>query len=378
MMDIELLRSFVSVVDAGGFTKAGERVHRTQSTVSQQIKRLEDQLGRPLLQRNGKQATLTEEGERLLSYARRILALEQEARDVVARPMADGVVRLGIPEDFAAYRLTELLSDFVRARPTLRLDVSCGRSVVHKHALEVGELDIALYKRNAGDGSAIAAWPERLQWVTSRVHPVDLKRDPIPLAVMEQGCLYRNRLIHAIEAAGPHLAYRLHESESARHTGRRLCRAWREHATRRCNSARAQDHHADRLSSNHEYRAGARCRRSCQPGNTASGGSAGGVLFELRSARRRRISVGQTTLGGKRIKPAIAEQVCLEGKRTEHIGKHRIAYVEPAGECAEGRHDHAGSHPPRNSAGSPRGRDGATLATGCRCPLISAGAPVGK
>jgi DNA-binding transcriptional LysR family regulator len=209
MMDIELLRSFVSVVDAGGFTKAGERVHRTQSTVSQQIKRLEDQLGRPLLQRNGKQATLTEEGERLLSYARRILALEQEARDVVARPTADGVVRLGIPEDFAAYHLAELLSDFVRARPTLRLDVSCGRSAVHKHALEVGELDIALYKRNAGDGPAIAAWPERLQWVTSRVHPVDLKRDPIPLAVMEQGCLYRNRLIHAIETAGRtwHIAY---------------------------------------------------------------------------------------------------------------------------------------------------------------------------
>ncbi|HLO19581.1 MAG TPA: LysR family transcriptional regulator, partial [Sphingomicrobium sp.] len=110
MMDIDLLRSFVSVVDAGGFTRAGERVHRTQSTVSQQIKRLEEQLGRPLLQRNGKQATLTEEGERLLSYARRILALEQEARDVVARPVTDGIVRLGIPEDFAAYRLAELLS----------------------------------------------------------------------------------------------------------------------------------------------------------------------------------------------------------------------------------------------------------------------------
>jgi len=123
--------------------------------------------------------------------------------------MADGVVRLGIPEDFAAYRLAELLSDFVRARPTLRLDVSSGRSVAQKRALEIGELDIALYKRNAGDGRAIAAWPERLQWVTSRKHPVDLKRDPIPLAVAEQGCLYRNRLIHAIEAAGRtwHIAY---------------------------------------------------------------------------------------------------------------------------------------------------------------------------
>ena len=209
MLDIELLRSFVSVVDAGGFTRAGERVHRTQSTVSQQIKRLEDSVGRPLLVRNGKQATLTEEGERLLSYARRILALEQEARDVVARPVIDGVVRLGIPEDFAAYRLTELLSDFARSRPTLRLDVRSGLSVGHKRALERGELDLALFKRNAGEGNAIASWPERLQWVTSRKHPVDLSRDPVPLAVAEQGCLYRDRLIHSIEAAGRtwHIAY---------------------------------------------------------------------------------------------------------------------------------------------------------------------------
>jgi DNA-binding transcriptional LysR family regulator len=209
MLDIELLRSFVSVVDAGGFTRAGERVHRTQSTVSQQVKRLEDSVGRPLLVRNGKQATLTDEGERLLSYARRILALEQEARDVVARPVIDGVVRLGIPEDFAAYRLTELLSGFVRSRPTLRLDVRSGLSMGHKQALERGELDLALFKRNAGEGDAIASWPEKLQWVTSRKHPVDLSRDPVPLAVAEQGCLYRNRLIHSIEAAGRtwHIAY---------------------------------------------------------------------------------------------------------------------------------------------------------------------------
>src|SRR3954463_4514034 len=96
VLDLDLLRSFVSVVDAGGFTRAGERVHRTQSTVSQQIRRLEGTLGCPLLLRNGKQVTLTEEGERLLSYARRLLALAEEARDVVARPNGDGIVRLGI------------------------------------------------------------------------------------------------------------------------------------------------------------------------------------------------------------------------------------------------------------------------------------------
>src|ERR1043166_8395031 len=117
MLDLELLRSFVSVVDSGGFTRAGERVHRTQSTVSQQIKRLEDDVGQPLLNRNGKDVTPTEAGERLLSYARRLLALAEEARDVVARPESEGAVRLGVPEDFAAYRLAKLLAAFSRTHP---------------------------------------------------------------------------------------------------------------------------------------------------------------------------------------------------------------------------------------------------------------------
>jgi DNA-binding transcriptional LysR family regulator len=209
MLDLDLLRSFVSVVDAGGFTRAGERVHRTQSTVSQQIKRLEDMLGCPLLRRNGKQATPTEEGERLLSYARRILALAAEARDVVARPAGEGVLRLGIPEEFAAYRLTELLSEFARARPGLRLEVRCGLSIQLRRATERGELDLALFKRDAGEAGGIATWPERLHWITSRRHPIDFDRDPLPLAVSEQGCLYRNRMIHAAEAAGRawHIAY---------------------------------------------------------------------------------------------------------------------------------------------------------------------------
>jgi len=209
MLDLELLKSFVSVVDTGGFTRAGERVHRTQSTVSQQIRRLEESLGYPLLHRDGRQATPTEQGERLLSYSRRILALEQEARDSLARPTGEGIIRLGIPEDFAAYRLPELLSNFTRARPGIRLDVRCGLSVAMRHALERGELELALYKRDAGEKGGVAAWRERLQWVTSRKHPIDFARDPLPLVMSEQGCLYRNRMIHAIERAGRawHIAY---------------------------------------------------------------------------------------------------------------------------------------------------------------------------
>jgi len=209
MLDLDLLRSFVSVVDTGGFTRAGERVHRTQSTVSQQIIRLEKTVGHPLLHRNGRQATPTEHGERLVHYARRILSLEQEAREVVARSVSEGILRLGVPVDFSASQLTKLLSEFARSRPALRLDVRCELSVEIQRALEHGELDLALYKRDAGGGDAIAVWPEQLRWVASQRHPVNFKRDPVPLVMFGHGCLYRNRMIHAIEAAGRtwHIAY---------------------------------------------------------------------------------------------------------------------------------------------------------------------------
>ena len=202
MLDIDLLRSFVSVVDAGGFTRAGERVHRTQSTVSQQIKRLEDTFGRPLLHRNGKRVALTEEGERLLSYARRILALAQEAHQVVAQSAGEGVVRLGLPEDFAASRLAQVLARFARSRRGARLDVRCDLSVRLRDDLDRGELDLILFKRDASERGGIACWPERLGWIASRRRELDVRRDPVPLVVFPQGCLYRNRAIHALEAAG--------------------------------------------------------------------------------------------------------------------------------------------------------------------------------
>ena len=85
----------------------------------------------------------------------------------------------------------------------------CGLSVQARRAVERGELDLALFKRDAGEGGGIAAWPERLHWVTSRKHPINFRRDPLPFAMSEQGCLYRNRMIHAAEAAGRawHMAY---------------------------------------------------------------------------------------------------------------------------------------------------------------------------
>ncbi|MCP3461552.1 LysR family transcriptional regulator [Bradyrhizobium sp. CCGUVB23] len=209
MLDLELLRSFVSVVDAGGFTRASERVHRTQSTVSQQIKRLEEDVGQVLLHRDGKDVRPTEAGERLLSYARRLLSLAEEARDVLSEPGSEGAIRLGIPEDFAAYRLAKLLGTFSRSHPGLRLDVRADQSRNLSRDLERGELDLALFKREAGEKGAIAVWPERVHWVTSKSHPIQADVSSVPLIGFPLGCLYRAGAIHALESAGRpwHMAY---------------------------------------------------------------------------------------------------------------------------------------------------------------------------
>lgn len=209
MLDLELLRSFVSVVEAGGFTRAGERVHRTQSTVSQQIKRLEEDVGQVLLHRDGKDVRPTEAGERLLSYARRLLTLAEEARDVLREPDSEGAIRLGIPEDFAAYRLAKLLGAFSRSHPGLRMDVRADQSKNLSRDLERGELDLALFKREAGAKGGIAVWPERVHWVTSKSHPVDVNVSSVPLIGFPTGCLYRAGAIHALESAGRawHMSY---------------------------------------------------------------------------------------------------------------------------------------------------------------------------
>ncbi|HVJ43720.1 MAG TPA: LysR substrate-binding domain-containing protein [Dongiaceae bacterium] len=202
MFDLDLLKSFVSVVDAGGFTRASERVHRTQSTVSQQIRKLEAAVGRPLLkrQRAGKGIVPTEEGEILLVYARRLLTIAAEAQDVLFRPEPVAVARLGVPEDFAGRRLTDLLAGFARHHPHIRLDTTSGLSAHLQAGLAAGEIDLALVKREPGDGKSLAHWPERLVWVAGK--DADLSEDPVPLAVFPQRCLYRARAIHALERAG--------------------------------------------------------------------------------------------------------------------------------------------------------------------------------
>lgn len=200
--DLDLLRTFAAVVDCGGFTKAAERIHLTQSTVSQQVKKLETNVGRVLLLRDKSTGGVqtTEEGEILLSYARRLLATAEEAMEMMRKPVAPKTVRLGVPEDFAGRRLIDLLSGFSAASPHIRLDTVSGWSTELRRLLDAGDIDLALIKREPGDGACLASWPEELVWVESVSRPE--RGDPVPLAVFPVGCIYRERAIRAIEQNG--------------------------------------------------------------------------------------------------------------------------------------------------------------------------------
>lgn len=201
MLDLELLNTLVCVVDEGSFTRAGERVHRTQSTVSQQIRKLEERVGQVLLlrERAGNLVTPTEQGELLANYARRLLALAREAEDMLATEGALAPVRVGVPEDFDAQRMSALLSRYTARQPGVRLETVSGMSTDLRQKLAGGELDIALLKREPGQGECVAAWPERLVWV--RGEALTLSDAPIPLALFPQGCVYRQRALRGLDKA---------------------------------------------------------------------------------------------------------------------------------------------------------------------------------
>ena len=201
MLDLELLKTFVCVVDEGSFTRAAERVHRTQSTVSQQVRKLEELVGHSLLlrDRTGQNISVTEHGEMLIHYARRLLALSCEAVQALASDVDLEILRIGVPEDIDARRMALLLAGFNREKPQARLETVSGMSTDLKQKLASGDIDIALVKREPASGPCWAAWPEELVWV--KAEQIDLANDVVPLALFPQGCIYRQRAIRLLDVA---------------------------------------------------------------------------------------------------------------------------------------------------------------------------------
>ncbi|KEC73458.1 HTH-type transcriptional regulator DgdR [Rhizobium leguminosarum bv. phaseoli CCGM1] len=200
LLDNDVLRTFVAIAETGNFSTAAEAVFRTPSAVSMQIKKLEEQLGATLFLRDARSVTLTRHGEMLLSYARNILALSNEAVSRFIMPELTGVVRLGAPEDIGERLLPRILKSFAESYPGIMVDVTIDMSVGLKKRMEEQRLDLALINcatRPFPTGGEVV-FRERLVWAGARCGSAH-RRDPLPISIWEDGCIWRQEALAQLE-----------------------------------------------------------------------------------------------------------------------------------------------------------------------------------
>jgi len=199
-LDLALLQAFSAVVDSGSFTRAAQYLCRTQSAVSMQLRKLEDLTGHQLLHRDSRNIKLTEEGEVLLGYARRMIRLNEEALVALDQPHAQGHVRLGMPDDYAHQFLPGVLAHFAHAYPRVQLEVIGALSGDLLNRVEAGELDVALITRQPKRRRGQVLRTEHLVWTGSRQH-LAYEASPLPLALFPEGCVFREHALAALDAA---------------------------------------------------------------------------------------------------------------------------------------------------------------------------------
>ncbi|MDR3493047.1 MAG: LysR substrate-binding domain-containing protein [Ancalomicrobiaceae bacterium] len=206
VLEIDLLRTLVAIASTGSFKQAAKAVFRTPSAVSMQMKRLEDLIGRSIFAKDGRGVVLTEEGQELLGYARRILILADEALYRFRCEPTEGVVRLGTPDDYAAAYLPPILARFARSHPQVQVEVTCMPSDIVLKLIDEGEVDIALVSVNGVAPVQRIVHRDRLVWAGLRGGVAYLKR-PLPLALAQVSCPWRRNALAALDEAG--IAYRV-------------------------------------------------------------------------------------------------------------------------------------------------------------------------
>jgi DNA-binding transcriptional LysR family regulator len=198
-LDPDLLRAFVAVADHRSFTRAAVTLNRTQSAVSMQIKRLEDRLGAELFNRTKANVDLSAAGEGLLGYARQILNLNEEAVGRLAERKVEGVVRLGVMDDYGTCVVPALLASFLAGYPRIHVEMETGlTSSMPARLGEAYDLVIAMHPQGRGEGEFLRR--EQAVWATSASHAVE-QQAPLPVALYPQGCLFRKWAIEALDAA---------------------------------------------------------------------------------------------------------------------------------------------------------------------------------
>lgn len=202
-LDLDALRSFVTGIDLGSFARAAIRLDRSPSAISLQLRKLETQVGRPLTRKSGRGLALTEAGEALLGPARRLLALNDETLAALRGPALGGLVRLGLPQDFAETWLPNLLGRFAGQHPAVRVEVLVDTNIALLAALGAGRLDLALTWESPLEpgATALARLDLPMAWIGPRGGFLRDAGAPLPLVAFAAPCLFRQAGLAALDAA---------------------------------------------------------------------------------------------------------------------------------------------------------------------------------
>lgn len=200
-LDSDLLRTFLAIVEAGSVTRGAERIHRSQSATSLQLKQLEVVVGEPLVSRHGRGVVPTPAGERLIPVARQVTGMLDAALAGFRTDELAGRLRIGISEDVAREALADVLAAFCRDHPRMELDVHCALGDGFGIALKRGQLDLAVYEMPEIGPGQERMRTDRLVWMASRKHDV-AARDPLPVAVFDRSCWWRDVALSDLSAAG--------------------------------------------------------------------------------------------------------------------------------------------------------------------------------
>ncbi|NNE23373.1 MAG: LysR family transcriptional regulator [Rhizobiales bacterium] len=200
-LDSDLLRTFVAIAETGSFTSAADSVSRTQSAVSMQMKRLEDVVGERLFVREARGVSLTGPGDRLLMDSRRIIALLDQTKSALRGEQLNGLVRVGLPDEYGLTMLPNVLGKFATSHPDVDVTVRCGNSDELNDALNAGDLDLAvLFEEQVRPDSEILT-ADPTVWATSRIYCMH-ELDPVPVAVYELDCWCRDWALKSLEQQG--------------------------------------------------------------------------------------------------------------------------------------------------------------------------------
>ncbi|MFI1334926.1 LysR family transcriptional regulator [Streptomyces sp. NPDC020845] len=201
MYDPSQLRTFLMVAQTLSFTQAGHRLGLRQSTVSQHVRKLEDEVGRPLFTRDTHGVELTEDGEAMQGFARTILEANERAASWFQGTRLRGRLRFGASEDFVLSRLPEILEGFRRDHPEVDLELTVELSGTLHERLAAGKLDLVLAKRSEERPGGRLVWRDRLVWIGSERLRLDPDR-PLPLIVFPPPGLTRARALEVLERHG--------------------------------------------------------------------------------------------------------------------------------------------------------------------------------